>query len=157
MKRAPRLGRSVVDTKFEAAKEMKSLKTATVLFCFAVLAMVFGPIATADEMDKKTILGFNAPGQLSDVILPPGTYVFKLPDSLSERNIAQVFEKDEAHLFATFLTIHEYRVQLSDKTILSLASLSARRRETSAGCRNRGLMLPRGSLSIVGRELADRS
>jgi len=157
MKRAPCLGRSVIDTKFEVPKEMKSLKTATVLFCFAVLAMVFGSVTTADEMDKKTIYGFNASGQLSDVTLPPDTYVFKLPDSLSERNIMQVFEKDETHLFATVLTIHEYRLHLSDKTILTLASLPARRRQSSAGCRNPRLMLPRGSLSIVGRELADRS
>ena len=59
MKRAPRLGRSVVDTKFEVPKEMKSLKTAMVLLCFAVLAMPFGPRTKADEMDKKTTFTFS--------------------------------------------------------------------------------------------------
>ena len=47
-------------TKFEVAKEMKSLKTATVLLCFAVLAMPFGPSAKADGMDKKTIFAISA-------------------------------------------------------------------------------------------------
>ena len=46
-------------TKFEVAKEMKSLKTATVLLCFAVLAMPFGPRTKADEMDKKTTFTFS--------------------------------------------------------------------------------------------------
>jgi hypothetical protein len=59
MKRAPRLHSSNVKAKFEMAKEMKSLKTATVLLCFAVLAMAFGPSAKADGMDKKTILAFS--------------------------------------------------------------------------------------------------
>ena len=63
MKRAPRLHSSNVKAKFEVAKEMKSLKTATVLLCFAILAMAFGPRTKADDMDKKTIFTFstNAP------------------------------------------------------------------------------------------------
>ena len=60
MKRAPRLHRSNVKTKFEVAKEMESLKTATVLLCVAVLAMAFGPRTKADDMDKKTIFTFSA-------------------------------------------------------------------------------------------------
>ena len=60
MKRAPRLHRSNVKTKFEVAEEMESLKTATVLLCFAVLAMPFGPSAKADGMDKKTIFAISA-------------------------------------------------------------------------------------------------
>ena len=63
MKRAIRLDRSNAKTKVEATKEMKSLKTATALLCFAVLAMPFGPRTKADDMDKKTIFTFstNAP------------------------------------------------------------------------------------------------
>jgi hypothetical protein len=59
MKRAPRLHSSNVKAKFEVAKEMKSLKTAMVLLCFAVLAMPFGPRTKADEMDKKTTFTFS--------------------------------------------------------------------------------------------------
>ena len=65
MKRAPRLHSSNIKAKFEVAKEMKSLKTATVLLCFAVFAMAFGLRTKADDMDKKTIFTFStkAPNQ----------------------------------------------------------------------------------------------
>ena len=60
MKRARRLHSSNIKAKFEVAKEMKSLKTATMLLCFAVFAMASGPSAKADGMDKKTIFAFSA-------------------------------------------------------------------------------------------------
>ena len=52
-------------------------------------------------------------------MLEAGTYVFKLADSASDRNIVQVFNKDENHLIGTFLAIPDYRIQPADKPIIT--------------------------------------
>jgi hypothetical protein len=97
---------------------MKFARTASVILCLAALATVLGSVAKASERDKKTIFTFSTPVELPGISLPAGTYVFKLMDSLSDRNIVQVFDKDEMHLYATFLTIPDYRPHVTDKTIV---------------------------------------
>lgn len=78
------------------------------------------PRAAADEWDQKTILTFNAPVEIPGRVLEPGTYVFKLLASQSDRNIVQVFSQDEKHLYGTFLTIPEQRLQPAESTIITL-------------------------------------
>jgi hypothetical protein len=104
---------------------MKCLRTASVILCFAVLAMAFGSTAKASERDKRTIFTFSSPVELPGITLPAGTYVFKLMDSLADRNIVQVFDKGEMHLYATFLTIPDYRPKVSDKTIVRFSETAA--------------------------------
>ncbi len=72
----------------------------------------------ADEWDKKTIVTFSGPVEIPGKVLPAGTYVFKLLNSTSNRNIVQVFDKDEKKLFATMLAIPDYRLQPSDKPVI---------------------------------------
>ena len=85
----------------------------------ACLLLVFAVIAVADEWNKRTVVTFNNSVELPGIVLPPGTYVFKLLDSMSNRNIVQVFNADETHVYATILAIPDYRLTPSDKTILS--------------------------------------
>lgn len=92
------------------------LKTIAALFCCAVLFAVF-PVS-ADQWNKKTIVTFSEPVELPRIVLPAGTYVFKLADSLSNRNIVQVFNADETHIFTTILAIPDYRLTPSEKTVL---------------------------------------
>ena len=84
----------------------------------ALLGGGFVPTATADERDKKTIVTTNVPIEVPGKALPPGTYVFKLLDSTSNRNIVQIFDKDEKQLYATILGIPDYRLEPSDKPVL---------------------------------------
>ena len=77
------------------------------------------PRATADEWDQKTVFTFSGPVEIPGQVLPAGTYVFKLADSPSDRNIVQVFSKDERHLFGTFLAIPDYRLQPAGRTIIT--------------------------------------
>jgi hypothetical protein len=44
--------------------------------------------------------------------------VFKLLDSTSNRNIVQIFDKDEKQLLATILAIPDYRLRPSDKPVI---------------------------------------
>ncbi len=67
--------------------------------------------ARADEWNKKTTLTINLPMQVEDTYLTPGSYVFKLVDSQSDRHIVQIFNASESHVIATFMAIPDYRVQ----------------------------------------------
>ena len=44
-----------------------------------------------------------------------------LLDSLSDRHIVQVFNKDESHIYATILAIPNYRLRATDKTVMTFA------------------------------------
>jgi hypothetical protein len=92
--------------------------------CVAVLGTVF-PQAKADDWNQKTVFSFSGPVEVPGQVLEPGTYVFKLMDSQSDRNIVQVFNKRENHLFGTFLTIPDYRLKPAGKTIITFEERAA--------------------------------
>jgi hypothetical protein len=75
--------------------------------------------ATADDSDQKTIFTFSGPVEIPGQVLPAGTYVFKLADSSSDRNIVQVFSENEKHLYGTFLAIPDARLQPAGKPIIT--------------------------------------
>ncbi|MGD1094550.1 MAG: hypothetical protein ABSB35_21475 [Bryobacteraceae bacterium] len=89
-----------------------------VLVCIGLLGAII-PAVRADEWDQKTGFTFSAPVEIPGQVLLPGTYVFKLADSSSDRNIVQVFNKDENHLYATFLAIPDYRLKPADRPIIT--------------------------------------
>jgi hypothetical protein len=84
-------------------------------FCFSSLVQS----ATADDWDQRTIFTFSGPVEIPGQALSAGTYVFKLADSTSNRNIVQVFSKDEKHLYGTFLAIPDARLQPAGKPIIT--------------------------------------
>src|SRR5580704_9689445 len=105
---------------------MSVLKTVTTtLFGFALMGAVFSPCANADEWNKKTVMTFSGPVEIPGVhlkgwgVLPAGTYVFKILDSQSDRHIVQIFSQDETMIYATILAIPNYRLQVTDKTVLT--------------------------------------
>jgi len=89
-------------------------------FCIAV-----PPQARADEWNQKTIFTFSGPVEIPGRVLSPGTYVFKLADSLSDRNIVEVFNKRENHLYGIFLAIPDYHLKLSGKPIITFEERAA--------------------------------
>jgi hypothetical protein len=52
-------------------------------------------------------------------VLPAGTYVFKILDSQSDRHIVQIFNAAETVVYATILAIPNYRLQATDKTVMT--------------------------------------
>lgn len=88
------------------------------LVCIGVLGAMMAPLR-ADEWNQKTVFTFSGPVEVPGQVLEAGTYVFKLADSASDRNIVQVFNKDENHLYGTFLAIPDYRIQPADKAIIT--------------------------------------
>jgi hypothetical protein len=80
------------------------------------------PSASADEWNRKTTVTFNTAVEVPGVgaqVLPAGTYVFKILDSLSDRHIVQIFNKKETHVFTTILAIPNYRLKATDKTVMT--------------------------------------
>ncbi len=79
----------------------------------------FVPRAHADAWNKMTIVTVNEPIIAGNKVLDPGTYVWKLLDSQSNRHIVQIFDKDQKHLEETILAIPNYRLQPSGNTQFS--------------------------------------
>lgn len=94
---------------------MKHLKNVAAL-ATAALCISMAPTARADEWNKKTVLTINETITLPNATLEPGTYVFKLLDSPSDRHIVQVFDKGEKHLITTILAIPNYRLTPKGKS-----------------------------------------
>jgi hypothetical protein len=107
---------------------MKRYTVVAMLCCFVLTALVIAPQVKADTFNKKTIMTFSEPFEVPGVdaqILPAGTYVFKLLDSMSDRNIVQIFNQAQTHVYTTILAIPNYRLKATDKTVLTFAERGA--------------------------------
>ena len=110
---------------------MKLFKAATTVCCMALTAAVLAPGAKADDWNRKTVITFSGPVEIPGVhltgwgILPAGTYVFKILDSLSDRHIVQIFNQDETAIYATILAIPNYRLKATDKTVMTFTERPA--------------------------------
>lgn len=104
---------------------MNQVKKAAAIFCLSLTALAFSASAKAsnaklDDWDKKTVVTFSQPVEIpGGIVLPAGTYVFKLLNSLSNRHIVQVFSEDQSHVYATILSIPNYRLQVTGKTVIT--------------------------------------
>jgi hypothetical protein len=102
---------------------VRSVVVATLFVAIFGFALV--PKAASDVWDKKTVVTFSGPVEIPGKVLPAGTYVFKLLNSTSSRNIVQIFDKDEKQLYATMLAIPDYRLQPSDKPVIRFEERSS--------------------------------
>ncbi|HYM12741.1 MAG TPA: hypothetical protein VEU62_18530 [Bryobacterales bacterium] len=102
---------------------MSVSKRVAMAFCCALLFAIFP--GQADQWNKKTTMTFSQPVEIPGMVLPAGTYVFKLADSLSNRHIVQVFNADETHIYATILAIPDYRLQPTGETIVRFGERAA--------------------------------
>jgi hypothetical protein len=97
----------------------------TTVFSFALMGAVFSPAAKADEWNRKTVMTFSGPVEIPGVhlkgwaVLPAGTYVFKILDSQSDRHIVQIFSQDEKTCYATILSIPNFRMHATGKTVVT--------------------------------------
>jgi len=102
---------------------MNTIKIMTVV-CAGLLCTLV-PQAKADEWNQETIFTFNAPVEIPGRVLEPGTYVFKLADSQADRNIVEVFNKDENHLYGIFLAIPDYHLTPAGAPIITFEERAA--------------------------------
>src|SRR5436309_4314172 len=88
-----------------------------VLCVAALLSLSLTLSLKADQWNKKTVLTVKETIQLPHTVLQPGTYVFKLADSLSDRHIVEIFNADESQIIATILAIPNYRLRPTGKSV----------------------------------------
>ena len=109
-------------------KRLDRFRVVVTIFCLSLVALAFLPSAKADEWNRKTTVTFSAPVEVPGVgaqILPAGTYVFKIFDSLSDRHIVQIFNQAEDHVFTTILAIPNYRLRATSKTVMTFRERAA--------------------------------
>jgi len=104
---------------------MNRFKIAMTVCCIALMGAMLAPRGEAAAWDRKTVVKFSNPVEIPGVhlegwdVLPAGTYVFKILDSLSDRHIVQIFNEDETTVYATILAIPNYRLKATDKTVIT--------------------------------------
>jgi len=82
-------------------------------------------LAAFTDLPRKTAFSTNEPLEIPGTLIEPGQYVFKLIESQPERNVLQVFETvqlwtaDETRLVSTLLTMPNYDLPTTDKTVFS--------------------------------------
>jgi hypothetical protein len=105
-------------------KRVKLIATAWVIAMLGVLTLT---VAAQDfNTNERTYLTFSSAVELPGVTLQPGTYLFRLADSQSNRHIVQVFSQDEKQIQATILAVPAERLEVSGETVVTF-------RETSEG------------------------
>ncbi len=84
-----------------------------VILALAICSSVYG-----NEWNKKTILKLTEPMQIEGVLLQPGTYVFRLMDSMADRHIVRIMNEDETRVVATIIGMPHYELEPPNKTQL---------------------------------------
>ncbi|MCU1286736.1 MAG: hypothetical protein JWO13_3086 [Acidobacteriales bacterium] len=101
---------------------MKFFTRLLIIVCVITASLVVLPAASADDTNHKTFVTFSAPFEVPGVgaqVLPAGTYVFKIMDSLTDRHIVQIFDKKQTHLFTTILAVPNFRSRTTEKTVIT--------------------------------------
>jgi hypothetical protein len=101
-------------------------------FCLMVIASVFASPANAQLMstsnnpDRKTLVTFSDAVEIpGGKVLQPGTYFFKLLNADEGRWVVQIFDKDQKHIYATVMTVQDYRNRPTDKVVLTFKERAA--------------------------------
>ena len=79
----------------------------------------------AGQWNQKTLMTFNEPVEVPGHVLEPGTYVFKVANTAADRNVVEVYNKSENHLYGIFLTIPDYRSTRRGRVIVTFAERPA--------------------------------
>jgi hypothetical protein len=97
-------------------------------FCLIFIAsgMARSTGAQGQNGDKKTVVTFNEPIEIpGGTILPAGTYFFKLLNADTGRYIVQISNANETHMFATLITIQNFRYHPTDQVVMTFAERQA--------------------------------
>jgi hypothetical protein len=96
---------------------MRIVRAIQISMCTALLCATFVVAIRADTWDKKTIVTFSDSVEIPGQVLPAGTYVFKLANSLTDRHLVQIWNEDEDQILATIQAIPSYRFDAPDRPI----------------------------------------
>ena len=95
---------------------MRAKKGLVLIICAVLVCVAAIPVAKADPWNKKTIVTLSESLEVPGTVLDPGTYIFQLADSQSNRHIVQIWTEDGQHLITTIQAVPAYRQQVSDES-----------------------------------------
>jgi hypothetical protein len=107
-------------------KRVTLIATACLTLFLAVTLMTSNARAQDWNLHQRTYLTFSNAVELPGVKLQPGTYLFRLTDSQSNRHIIQVLSQDEKQTFATVLAVPAERLEVTGESVVTF-------RETAEG------------------------
>jgi hypothetical protein len=98
----------------------KKIKIA-LLLAFSLVAILYlsPPSMYADDWDKATKITVNHPFEIPGMILPAGTYVFKIVDLPGEHHAVRIFNEDQSATYATLLAFADLRMKATDDTAVT--------------------------------------
>jgi hypothetical protein len=109
----------------EWEETMNQFKTTVFAVPLALLGLSAVPMF-GDEHDKKTDVTITQEVQVpGGTVLPPGTYMFILNDSASDRNIVEIRSEDGSQLYALTFTTRATRVDRTASTVLTFYEMPA--------------------------------
>jgi len=91
----------------------------------ALLLLAAAPAVFSDDHDKKTDITIEQPIQVPGAVLQPGTYMFILMNSSSDRHIVEIKSEDGSKLYATTFTTAARRVEPTGKVVLTFYEMPA--------------------------------
>lgn len=97
----------------------------------AILGLVSaGPASAQGEpAGKRTTVTFSAPFEVPGgpgvIVLPAGSYVFKLLKTVNDRSVVLIYNSDETKLWSTILAVPNYRLKPTDELVMTFAERSA--------------------------------
>jgi hypothetical protein len=94
---------------------MRLGRSLVVIVALFMVGVVVPKSAQADEWNKRTLLTFSQDVEVSGTVLPAGTYVFQLADSLFSRHVVQVIDQ-HGRILAMVVTIPAARLKSTDNT-----------------------------------------
>ena len=83
------------------------MRQVRVIACAAALAALIAPAVKGQTWNAKkvTYLTFSGPVQVPGASLPAGTYMFRLADPMSHRQVIQIRDKEGSQIFTTLWSI----------------------------------------------------
>jgi len=97
------------------------------VFLFSMAALAVAPNLKANDVwNKKTTLTFSNAFEIpGGKVLPAGTYVFKLIDHPYNREIVQITDKEQTHVYATLFTIPIQAARMTETTTVHFGEREA--------------------------------
>ncbi len=94
------------------------------LFLFSIISLGFVaigalPLLKADPVKFRTEVTFSQPLEVPGLVLQAGTYVMKVPDPVTHRDMVGFYNPDESHLYKLVRAIPAYRNFVTDKTVIT--------------------------------------
>lgn len=100
---------------------MRTRRAIGVVIACAFALVMSAPAARADERDQATQLTFDQAVRIpGGVVLPPGTYWFKVGQDVTDQNLVHVTDAD-GNIIATTEAISTDRPTITDHTMLKMA------------------------------------